>query len=132
DKNNWGGVDEEFMAWLGRKSVEWHQQFYSLLDRESEAKDEIYRLKRCQIVRLADGGYAVGSACHFLEEQQAQTDGLHYVDRAVHTSGKSKAQQESARRFLAAVGVTAVGERQLVEAVLKSKYTGGHVALNER
>src|SRR5690606_11868133 len=24
DKNNWGGVDEEFMAWLGRKSVEWH------------------------------------------------------------------------------------------------------------
>jgi hypothetical protein len=73
------------MAWLGRKSVEWHQQFYSLLDRESEAKDEIYRLKRCQIVRLADGGYAVGSACHFLEEQQAQTDGLHYVDRAVWT-----------------------------------------------
>ncbi|MBZ6379367.1 MULTISPECIES: sacsin N-terminal ATP-binding-like domain-containing protein [Pacificimonas] len=132
DKNNWGGVDEEFMAWLGRKSVEWHQQFYSLLDRESEAKDEIYRLKRCQIVRLADGGYAVGSACHFLEEQQAQTDGLHYVDRAVYTSGKSKAQQESARRFLETVGVTAVGERQLVEAVLKSKYTGGHLALNER
>ncbi|UFW77933.1 sacsin N-terminal ATP-binding-like domain-containing protein [Rhizobium sp. SU303] len=129
---NWGGVDKEFMAWLGRKSVDWHQQFYSLLDRESEARDEIYRLKRCRIIRLTDSNYAIGSACHFSEERHPQTDGVRCVDSAVYTAGKSKAQQESARRFLESTGVTPVGERQLVEAELKFKYEGEKRALNER
>ncbi|MGO7962255.1 hypothetical protein ELI55_36865 [Rhizobium ruizarguesonis] len=131
-EGNWGGVDNEFMAWLGRKSVEWHQQFYSLLDRESEARDEIYLLKRCRIVRLTDNNYAIGAACHFSETLDPQTDSVRCVDPAVYTAGKSKAQQESARRFLESAGVTPVGERQLVEAVLKGKYVGKNRTLNER
>ena len=128
---NWR-VNEEFMAWLSGKSVDWHQQFYALLARESEAQEKIYRLKRCRIVRLADGSYAAGHACHFSGEADSKTDGVRCVDPAVYTAGKSKAQQESARRFLESAGVTAVGERQLVEAILKSKYAGEKRALNER
>jgi hypothetical protein len=125
-------VDPDFMSWLGLKSVEWHQQFYSLLDRESEAQDEIHRLKWCRIIRTADRTYAIGSACYFHGENGSTTAGVRYVDGGVYTSGKSKTQQESARKFLGSAGVTSVGERQLVEALLESSYCDGKRALVER
>lgn len=128
----WRGVNKDFIAWLGRKSVEWHQKFYSLLDQEIVERYVISELKHCRIVRLSHGGYSAGRACHFLEKQQGEADGLHYVDRDVYTSGKNSNQKKSARRFLEAVGVTEVGERQLVEAILKSTYTAGRVGLNKR
>lgn len=131
-EGNWRGLNAEFIAWLSKKSSEWHQELYSLLDQESEAKGEIYRLKRCRIIRLTDGSYATGRACHFSDEPSSTADGVQCVDPAVYTAGKGKAQQESARRFLEAAGVTAVGERQLVEAILKGKYAGERRTLNER
>ncbi|WP_010660163.1 sacsin N-terminal ATP-binding-like domain-containing protein [Brucella anthropi] len=129
---SWKGVDKEFLTWLGHKTVEWHQQLYSLLDRESEAQSALYRLKRCQLIRLSDGSYATGNACHFADERDLSAEGVRCVDPAVYTSGKSKAQQENARRFLESLGVTGVGERQLVEALLKSKYTGDNREFNQR
>lgn len=131
-EDNWRGVDAKFMAWLGHKSVEWHQQFYSLLDRESEAQGEIYRLRRCRIIRLSDATYGTGPTSHFPEERSSKTVGLRCVEPAVYTAGKSKAQQDSARKFLEAAGVTSVGERQLVEALLKNKYADDQRPLNER
>jgi hypothetical protein len=122
----------DFIAWLSNMSSEWHQEFYSVLEQESEAKSELSRLKRCRIVRLTDGSYATGSACHFYDEPGASADGMQCVDPTVYTMGKSKAQQDSAKRFLEAVGVTAVGERQLVEAILNSKYADDRRTLNER
>lgn len=131
-EGNWRGLDAEFIAWLSKKSSEWHQEFYSLLDQESEAKEKIQRLKQCRIVRLTDSSYATGRASHFSDEPGSKADGLKYVDPSVYTSGRSRAQQESARGFLEAAGVTAVGERQLVEAILKSKYASEQRTLNER
>lgn len=121
-----------FATWLSDKSLEWHQQLYALLGRESEAQDRLYLLKRCRIIRLTDGTYATGSNCHFCDDPSPKTQGVRCVDPAVYTAGKSKAQQESARRFLEAAGVTPLGERQLVEAVLKNKYEGEKRVLNER
>ncbi len=66
---------------------------------------------------------------HFASELRG---GVKYVDPAVYTTGKSKAQQESALKFLRDVGVTSVGERELVEALLKSDYTSDNRALNQR
>jgi hypothetical protein len=40
------------------------------------------------------------------------------VDAGVYTSGKSKSQQENARKFLDAIGVREVGETEQVEAIL--------------
>jgi hypothetical protein len=131
-EGNWRGLNTEFLGWLSSKSVEWHQEFYALLDQESEAKAEIYRLKRCRIVRVTDGSYATGRACHFSDALGSKADGVQCVDPAVYTTGRSKAQQESARRFLESAGVTPVGDRQLVEAILRKRYTDERRTLNER
>lgn len=127
-----GAVDADFMKWLAMKNIEWHQQLYALLARESEAQDELYRLEDCRIVRLIDGTYSIGSTCHFPDDKPRRTSGVAYVDAAVYTAGKSKAQQDSSRKFLTDVGVTVVGERQLIEAILKSVYAGGARTFNER
>ncbi|RXT28004.1 hypothetical protein B5P46_04105 [Rhizobium leguminosarum] len=131
-EGNWRGVNTEFMAWLAGKSMEWHQQFYALLAKDSEAQDELYRLKRCKIVRLSEGAYECGPKCHFLDNHDVKTRGVRCVDPAVYTAGKSKAQQESARKFLEDIGATKVGERQLVEAILKSTYVNSARTLNQR
>lgn len=129
---NWRGTDKEFMAWLSEKSAEWHQQLYALLARDSEAQDELHRLKRCRIVRLTDGAHSVGENCHFPDDLDLKSSGVPYVDPTVYSTGRSKAQQESARKFLEDVGVTNVGERQLVEAILRSRYSTDTRALNQR
>jgi len=131
-EGNWRGVNAAFIKWLGGKSIEWHQQFYALLAREADAQSELWRLKRCRIVRLADGGYNVGPKCHFPSDGGLKSDGVLCVDDAIYTAGKGKAQQESARKFLGDVGVTSVGERQFVEAILKDGYASDTRTLNQR
>lgn len=131
-EGNWRAANAEFMAWLAGKTVEWHQQFYALLARDSDAQGELYRLKRCKIVRLAEGAYDSGPKCHFSDDHGVKTRGIRCVDPAVYAVGKSKAQQESARKFLEDAGVTKIGERQFVEAILKGTYSDPTRALNQR
>lgn len=131
-EGNWRGVDAAFMTWLAGKGTEWHQQFYALLARDSEAQGEINRLKRCRIVRLTDGTHSIGQKCHFPDDRGLRSGGVLCVDTAVYSAGRSKAQQESARKFLEDVGVTNVGERQLVDAILKSTYASDTRTLNQR
>ena len=131
-EGNWRGIDAEFMAWLAGKGAEWHQQLYALLAKDSEAQSEQDRIKRWRIVRLADATYSIGQECHFPDESGLKSSGVLCVDPAVYSTGRSKAQQESARKFLEDVGVTDVGERQLVEAILKSTYASNMRTLNKR
>ena len=131
-EGSWRGVNAEFMQWLASKDVNWHQQLYALLGRDSDAQGKLHRLKRCRIVRLVDGHYGIAPKCYFPGDTSLKTDGVVCVDQTVYTAGKSKVQQESARKFLADAGVTSVGERQLVEAILKSDYVKDTRALNQR
>ncbi len=131
-EDGWQVANAAFLGWLSRKGVEWHQEMYALLEQESEAKSKSYRLERCRIIRTTNGTYSTGAACHFPEEKSSKTVGVQCVDPAVYMTGKSKVQQESARKFLESVGVTSVGERQLVEALLSSKYKSDQRPLNER
>jgi hypothetical protein len=123
-KSPWivNGPDPQFIAWLGTKPVEWHQQFYSLLYKELSPDAAIHRLKSLNVVRLSDGSYSAGSKCYF------PTDGVEHdllprVDRAVYSSGKSKTQQEEAKKLLEEIGVHEVGEKEHVEAILRQRYT---------
>ena len=43
--------------------------------------------------------------------------------RAVYASGRSRAQQENAKKLLEEIGVREVGEAEQVEAILKQRYT---------
>src|SRR5205085_2764006 len=54
------------------------------------------------------------------------------VDAGVYTTGKSKAQKENARAFLEEIGDRKVGETELVEAILKRRYTREAEIPNEK
>lgn len=126
----WRGLDDAFMNWLATHPVDWHQQMYALLYRELDSAHELQKLKSLQlewtqIVRLSDGSYSKGDKCYFPSDGVLHDEILPRVDRGIYTSGKSKTQQEEARKLLEFLGVREVGEAEEVQAILKKKYTKG-------
>jgi len=113
--------DQEFMAWLGQKTSDWLQQFCALLHDEDAQSDLIYGLKSLKIVRLNDGEFSIAAQCFFPSDSTG--DGMPTVDALVYSSGKSKPQQEKARKFLVDLGVRELGEAEEVELILKARYT---------
>ena len=114
--------DEDFMAWLAGKPIEWHQQFYAFLYKELQPDEDWHRLNDLKIVRLDDGRYCTGTKCFFPSDGIEHDEGLPRVDKNVYLSGTSKAQQESAKKLLEEIGVRKVGEAEQVEAILKQRY----------
>jgi len=115
------GPDEEFIRWLERKSPEWLQQFYVLLHDETVQSGLLHSLKGLKIVRLSDGTFGVPAHCFF--ENDHTGDGLPTVDALVYSSGRSKPQQEKAKKFLSDLGVRELGEAEEVELILNARYT---------
>jgi hypothetical protein len=114
--------DEEFMGWLSGKSPEWHQRLYATLYAELSPSGACRDLREANIVRLSNGKYGLGKNCFFPSDEAEQDDVLPRVDRAVYSSGKSKPQQENARRLLEEIGVREVGEGEQIEVLLKQRY----------
>ena len=131
-------TDAEVMAWFAKKSDEWHQELYALLSSEYligqdyKQSQAIKRLKLLRIVRLSNGsynnkdhkdGYRIGSKCYFPSDNTEHDKLLPRVAKGVYSSGKSKVQQEAARKLLEKIGVREVGEAEQVEGILKQRYT---------
>jgi hypothetical protein len=121
---------EEVKAWLGKKPAEWHQQLYSLLFESLQAttwrkSTLIERLRALKIVRLVGGKYSIGRQCFFSSPGMEHDEVLPRVDEAVHTSGRSKSQQDNSKALLTEIGVREVGEAEEVEAILKQRYGVG-------
>lgn len=114
------GPDEPFMAWLGQKPPEWLQRLYALLHDDSEGS-VLSELKSLRIVRLQDGTFNTAAKSFFPGDGHTGDD-LPMVDPAIYSSGKSKAQQENAKKFLSDLGVRDVGEAEEVEAILEQRY----------
>ncbi|MEX2138520.1 MAG: hypothetical protein WD894_04625 [Pirellulales bacterium] len=123
------GPEQQFMAWLAAKPMDWHQQMYAIVRTELQTfpqhkrQQTIDRLKNARIVRLSDGGYSTGKKCYFPSEGIEHDKLLPRVDKGVYSSGKSKTQQDESRQFLTDVGVREVGETEQVEAILQRRYT---------
>lgn len=123
------GPDAEFMAWLGKKSPEWHQQLYVLLHNDAHAKADFSRnlalekFKLLNLVLLATGKHGLGPDCYFPTDGIDPDEMLPQVDKAVYSSGKSKAQQEDSKKFLEEIGVRGIGEADQIKALLKKRYT---------
>lgn len=130
--NTWRRPDPAFLEWLIQKPVAWVQQFYALLTREPEAKSYFDQLKDARIVRLSDATLGTGSKSYFPDEHRRYTNIVPCVDPATFESGKSKAQQNQARQFLENVGVTEVGELELVSALLEHEYVNDYRPINKR
>lgn len=112
--------DEAFMQWLGQKPPEWLQQFYALLHDET-VQTGLHRLKSLKIVRLHDGAFSVAAHCFFPNDHTG--DRISTVDQHVYTSGKTKPQQEKAKKFLSDLGVRELGEVEEIELILNARYT---------
>ena len=117
------GPDNDFAAWLSDKPAEWHQRLYSFLFSELGPSGGCWRLKGLKIVRLGTGKYSVGTKCFFPGDGGHDDEALPRVSTDVYTSGKSKAQQDAAKKLLNEIGVREVGEAEQVEAILKQRYT---------
>src|SRR5262249_39731228 len=117
------GPDRDFMDWLSGKSPDWHQKFYSLLFAELSPNGRWSRLKDAGVVRLSDGSYDVGTSCFFPADGVDTDDAMPRVDARVYTAGRSKAQQENARKLLEQIGVRQVGEAEEIEVILRRRYT---------
>lgn len=115
------GPDEEFVRWLALKSPEWMQQFYALLHDEVLPSSGAGALRGLRIVRLNGGGFGAASQCFFADDQTGNR--IPTVDPQVYTSGRSKPQQEKARKFLVDLGVRELGEAEEIELILKARYT---------
>jgi hypothetical protein len=115
--------DPQFIEWLSGKTSDWHQKLYSLLFTELSPNGRWNRLKDAGIVRLSDGAYGVGGSCFFPSDGVEADDAMPRVDAAVYTSGRSKAQQENAKKLLEQIGVRQVGEAEEIEVILKKRYT---------
>lgn len=113
--------DAEFMAWLGGKPISWLQQFYALLHDEAAQSSLQSRLKSLKIVRLKSGGFETASRSFFPTETMSHR--LPTVEAEVYTSGRSKPQQEKAKKFLSELGVREPGNAEEVELILKDRYT---------
>jgi len=116
--------------WLSKKSLDWHQQFYALLQTESSLLRPEYirrnffdKLKMMSIVRLSNGSYGIGRKSYFPTDSVQHDDILPRVAAGVYTSGKSKIQQTEAKKLLEEIGVREVGEREQVQAILKRYYS---------
>ncbi len=120
--------DQAFMNWLSSKPPDWHQELYSLLsDFLSNAgwqKQQLTeKLQSLQIVRLGNGKYSVAEKCFWPSDGVEHDKLMPRVDRQVYTSGKSKSQQQNAKKFLEDIGVREVGEAEQLEAILNQRYT---------
>lgn len=130
-------TQQDVMTWLAGKPLDWHQALYALLVSDylpgtGLQREQVAKMKSLQVVRLCDGTYQLGSECYFPSDSVDNDEELPRVDAGVYTSGKSKIQQESARKFLEVIGVREVGEADLVEAILKRRYRNDAFAPNKK
>lgn len=102
----------------GTKPAEWFQQLYALLNDEASNPRQ---MKNLRIVRLRDGDFSTAGQSFFASDHSS--DRIATVDERVYSSGRSKPQQEKARKFLADLGVRELGEAEEVELILKTRYT---------
>ena len=123
------GPDPKFMAWLASKPDEWHQQLHAVLASELltgsdyRQSEIVQRLRQLKIVRLANGQFSVGQKCFFPSDGAEQDEVLPRIAVGIYSSGKSKSQQDEARKLLEKAGVREVGEHEQVEALLRERYT---------
>lgn len=115
--------DADLAEWFAGKSLEWHQRFYALLYHEFSPDEDWDRIEPLLIVRLSDGSYKTGKESYFPSETTKSDELLPRVNEAVYSSGRSKTQQEAAKKLLEAIGVREVGEVEQVQAILDQRYS---------
>ena len=122
-------TSEQVKAWLINKPAEWHQQFCALLFDYMANADWFHKnvflrkLKSSQIIKLSNNTLGTPDNSYFPSEGVEHDDVLPRVDSGIYSSGRSKVQQENARKFLIDIGVKEVGEVEQIKAILETRYS---------
>lgn len=126
---------EEFINWLIKKSPEWLQDMYLLLDNEISGKQprEKSRIfdafKKCKIVRLNNSKYVTGDSCYFPFDGIKDDEIFPRVNEYTYSS-KSKIDNEITKNFLKLIGVRDVGEAEQIQVIIQQRYTNRNLDPN--
>lgn len=129
---SWSPPDAEVLEWLSKKTADWIRKLYALLASDPETKENLYQLTDAKIVRLSDGTFEVPNECYLPDEQGRYSKIVPCVDREVLEGGNSQKQKKFAKVFLSEIGVSDIGERQLVEALLEKNYSSSEHTFSEK
>ncbi len=119
---------EPMMKWMSGKTAEWHQKLYVVLGEflSNLSTNQIYlyrkKLSELAIVRINDGTYRIGKESYFPSDGVEHDDSMPRVDEKVYTCGTNE-QQKKTKNFLEQIGVRAIGEIELIENLLKNRYS---------
>lgn len=122
-KNKFGwSIENEGIVWLKNQTDEWMQDFYVLLHDATEEVEAEYP-SSWAIVRTQSNNHVNGEGVYFpFTDDSPNIEGLQRV-KAEILKGKNKKRIENARNFLEKAGVKEAGEREEIEAILKTYYT---------
>jgi len=115
-----------FVNWLSRKSDEWHQQLYALLYRELNNEYEYVFLRNAVIIKTHKNGYSIARNVYFPSEMDNEDDHFLRVAHGIIDADTKKSQQADAIQFLKKMGVSVIGESELVVTALRKRYASPH------
>jgi hypothetical protein len=129
---SWRPRATDFLDWLSSKEPEWIQQLYALLASDSDTKDNLYKLDDAKVVKLMDGTFGDPSECYFPDGMGKYESIVPCVAREILQSGTSQKRKKFAKVFLDEIGVSEIGELQLVEALLEKSYSSQDNPIKDR
>jgi hypothetical protein len=118
-------LDQNVLAWIRGKPLEWLQALYAHLLKYCEEVDDFGNLRDVYFVPLASGQLGTGSGSYFQTGPWSESDPHPRVDERVLKQGTKKSQQQDARRFLEEIGVREPNEADDLLLLLNSRYKGG-------
>jgi len=127
----WTDEARAFQNWLFSKPPEWFQKLYAILIKENEREVGIRPFKNLKIVCLQNGEFSTPEKCYFPGSDGLEDSQFQRVNPKCFSSGKDKEEQDGAKRFLRAIGVRDVGEKDYVTAILKSRYFDEHINVSD-
>lgn len=124
---------DKTLNWLSIKIDEWFQDLYILLGDYYNSDDNKYEynknslrsnLSKLKIIKLVDGSLSTSEFCYFNNINSRLSNDLNIVSEKVYSSGKSEIKQKKAKEFLEIIGVKNYGDKEQIELILKTKYSG--------
>lgn len=122
EPKGWVKPNERIQGWLKSKSDRWMQSLYAFFYSELEDTYVFHHLDRLLVVRMNDDSLGTGKRSYFPSDEEHDDTLFPRVKESVYTSGKNKKEQKKAKEFLVEIGVTEVGESDLIQLILDERY----------
>lgn len=116
-------LKNDFMEWINKKNITWHQKFYSYLfslEEYEQKKIDEYNISNWLIFRLSEENYSTKDNLYFPEEIGSQF--LNTIDYKLLDEGINKKLKAEVKSFFNHVGVKKFDEKEKIKLILKERY----------